>query len=104
MIDEIKLIEKIKKRLNELEKEYTYYQRTNAEMMDIYEQGMFELENVLRWMAELKSERGEWIKIQYVKEESPDGGFWIYSCSNCYTPNYKNSTYCPHCGIRMERE
>lgn len=50
MIDETKLIEKIKKRLNELEKEYTYYQRTNAEMMDIYEQGMFELENVLRWI------------------------------------------------------
>ena len=56
MIDEIKLIEKIKKRLNELEKEYTYYQRTNAEMMDIYEQGMFELENVLRWIDFLRKE------------------------------------------------
>lgn len=41
MIDETKLIEKIKKQLNELEEEHTYYQRTNAEMMDIYEQGMF---------------------------------------------------------------
>lgn len=58
MIDEIKLIEKIKKRLNELEKEYTYYQRTNAEMMDIYEQGMFELENVLRWIDDLKTQNG----------------------------------------------
>ena len=56
MIDETKLIEKIKKRLNELEKEYTYYQRTNAEMMDIYEQGMFELENVLRWIDFLRKE------------------------------------------------
>lgn len=58
MIDETKLIEKIKKRLNELEKEYTYYQRTNAEMMDIYEQGMFELENVLRWIDDLKTQNG----------------------------------------------
>ena len=58
MIDEIKLVEKIKKRLNELEKEYTYYQRTNAEMMDIYEQGMFELENVLRWIDDLKTQNG----------------------------------------------
>ena len=56
MIDETKLIEKIKKRLNELEKEYTYYQRTNAEMMDIYEQGMFELENVLRWIDFMRKE------------------------------------------------
>lgn len=58
MIDETKLIEKIKKRLNELEKEYIYYQRTNAEMMDIYEQGMFELENVLRWIDDLKTQNG----------------------------------------------
>lgn len=58
MIDETKLIEKIKKQLNELEEEHTYYQRTNAEMMDIYEQGMFELENVLRWIDDLKTQNG----------------------------------------------
>ena len=27
-------------------------------MMDIYEQGMFELENVLRWIDDLKTQNG----------------------------------------------
>ena len=79
MIDETKLIEKIKKRLNELEKEYTYYQRTNAEMMDIYEQGMFELENVLRWIDDLKTQNG-----------GSRDSFPCSECSKNYTSQYEH--------------
>lgn len=37
-----------------LKKNTPIIKKTNAEMMDIYEQGMFELENVLRWIDDLK--------------------------------------------------
>ena len=105
MIDETKLIEKIEARRDYLQSQAAECDEAgDTKYMDMWDAKNFEMDIVLRWIAELKSERGEWIKIQYVKEESPDGGFWIYSCSNCYIPNYKNSAYCPHCGARMEVE
>ena len=105
MIDETKLIEKIKARKEYLQQQAAECDETgDIENMQLWDAKDFEMDIVLRWIAESKSERGEWIKVKYVKEESPDGGFWIYSCSNCYIPNYKNSAYCPHCGARMEVE
>ena len=105
MIDDTKLIEKIEARIDYLQSQAAECDEAgDTKHTDMWDTKIFEMGIVLRWIAELKSERGEWIKIQYVKEESPDGGFWIYCCSNCYIPNYKNSAYCPHCGARMEVE
>lgn len=105
MIDETKLIEKIEARKEYLQRQAAECDEAgDTKHMDMWDTKNFEMDIILRWIAESKSERGEWIKVKYVKEESPDGGFWIYSCSNCYIPNYKNSAYCPHCGTKMEVE
>lgn len=105
MIDETKLIGLINNRrayLQSLAAECN--EAGDIENMQLCDAKDFEMDIILRWIAESKSERGEWIKVKYVKEESPDRGLWIYSCSNCYIPNYKNSAYCPHCGAKMEVE
>lgn len=105
MIDETKLIEKIEARKKYLQQQAAECDEAgDTKHMDMWDAKNFEMDIVLRWIAELKLDRGKWMRVQYVMEDSIDGGFWIYRCSNCRIPNYKNSTYCPHCGIRMEGE
>lgn len=105
MIDENKLIGLINNRRSYLQMQATECDETgDIENMQLWDAKDFEMDIILRWIAESKSERGEWTKVLNLKEDSPNRGFWIYSCSNCYIPNYKNSAYCPHCGARMEGE
>lgn len=105
MIDETKLIEKIEARRDYLQSQAAECDEAgNTKYTDMWDAKNFEMDIVLRWIAELKPRHGKWIKVKYIKGKSPDGGFWIYRCSNCRIPNYKNSAYCPHCGTRMEGE
>lgn len=47
---------------------------------------------------------GKWIKVRWVKCDDPDGGYWILRCSQCGIPGRKATTFCPHCGAKMNEE
>lgn len=76
MIDETKLIEKIKARKEYLQQQAAECDETgDIENMQLWDAKDFEMDIVLRWIAESKSERGEWIKVLNLKKDSPNRGF-----------------------------
>ena len=60
MIDDTKLIEKIEARIEYLQSQAAECDEVgDTKYMDMWDAKKFEMDIILRWIAELKSERGE---------------------------------------------
>ena len=42
---------------------------------------------------------GRWIEKEYCE---PWGGYYLFHCSECDTPNAQERNYCPNCGAKMD--
>ena len=44
----------------------------------------------------------KWKKVKWVAvPEDPNGGYWIYRCTNCNIPHDEARQFCPACGAKM---
>ena len=42
---------------------------------------------------------GRWIEKEH---EAPYGGYHLFHCSECDSPNARKRNYCPECGAKMD--